>query len=271
MRTGTAMSKIKEIKPADGHNSHSGASQNCEHADPEKTLRELSGRLIQLQDAERRRIARDLHDCMGQIAFLLTVNLHQIGQSGNLSPAATKLLADSLSLVDSMSTQVRTISYLLHPPLLDEVGLVPALRSMVEGFSQRSGIKTVLKIDDKFGRLPGDVEISIYRIVQECLSNIHRHSGSCTAQVRVERNSEYIELEVQDQGKGIPADRKTTGSGVGLGGMRERATQLGGTLKIDSHTKGTTVMARLPLSNKTAANAPRTHLDGTSIGLTASK
>jgi signal transduction histidine kinase len=178
------------------------------------------------------------------------MNLDRLAQFGTLSPEQAGLLSESVALVQAMTVQVRTISYLLHPPLLDEVGLASALRSLVEGFSQRSGVETSLRIDENFSQLPSEVEISIYRIVQECLTNIHRHSGSPTARIRVEQLATEIEIEVQDDGKGM-SEKSAIDSGVGLLGMRERAKQLGGTLEIKSDGKGTTVVAHLPLSKAT--------------------
>jgi two-component system NarL family sensor kinase len=228
----------------------SGNSDQSEHKSTETKLRELSIRLIGVQDQERRRIARELHDCTGQTIALLKMNLDRLAQFGTLSPEQAGLLSESVALVQAMTVQVRTISYLLHPPLLDEVGLASALRSLVEGFSQRSGVETSLRIDENFSQLPSEVEISIYRIVQECLTNIHRHSGSPTARIRVEQLATEIEIEVQDKGKGM-SEKSAIDSGVGLLGMRERAKQLGGTLEIKSDGKGTTVVAHLPLSKAT--------------------
>jgi signal transduction histidine kinase len=218
----------------------------------ETTAQELSVRLIQVQDQERRRIARELHDCTGQTIALLKMNLDRLAELGKLSSEQTGFLSESLSLVQAMSVQLRTISYLLHPPLLDEIGLVSALRGLVEGFSQRSGIETSLHIDENFSELPSEVEISIYRIVQECLTNIHRHSGSPTARIRVEQLAAGIEIEVQDDGRGIPSEIIANGLGVGLFGIQERAKQLGGTVQIDSNANGTRVIARLPLSEGAA-------------------
>jgi len=224
----------------------------------ENTLRELTGRLINVQDQERRRIARDLHDSVGQMVALLKMNLDRIARS---TPEPSELIAESVALVDSLSTQLRTISYLLHPPLLDEIGLLPALRGLAEGFSERSGIETTLQIDDRFGRLAGELEISIYRIVQECLTNVHRHSGSPVAEILVERNAIEVLVEVRDKGLGMPNEKGRGMNGVGLNGMRERARQLGGTLEVKSNGKGTIVIVRLPLSKETAltmaANKPR--------------
>ena len=223
-------------------------SDRSEQKSTETKLRELSVRFIAVQDFERRRIARELHDCTGQTIALLKMNLDRLAELGKLSPEQTGFLSESVALVEAMSKQLRTISYLLHPPLLDEIGLVSALRGLVEGFSQRSGIETHLRIDENFSQLPGEVEISIYRIVQECLTNIHRHSGSPTARIRVEQHAAEIQIEIQDDGRGMP-EKIANRSGVGLFGMRERARQLGGTLEIKSNGKGTTVFARLPLSD----------------------
>jgi signal transduction histidine kinase len=227
-------------------------SDKSEEKSAEAKLRELSIRLIAVQDQERRRIARELHDCTGQTIAVLMMNLDRLAKLGQLSPEQAALVSESVALVEAMRIQVRTISYLLHPPMLDEVSLVSALRGLVEGFSDRSGIEARLQIDDDFSRLPSEMEISIYRIVQECLTNIHRHSGSPTARIRVERQATEIEIEVQDDGKGMPIEEKTNRAGVGLGGMRERARQLGGTLEIKSNGNGTTVIARLPFSNGSA-------------------
>jgi signal transduction histidine kinase len=223
-----------------------------EEKSTERKLRELSVRLIAVEDFERRRIARELHDCTGQTVALLKMNLDRLAQLGQLSPEQARLVSESVALVEAMRIQVRTISYLLHPPLLDEVGLASSLRILIEGFSERSGIEARLEIDDNFSRLSSEVEISIYRIVQECLTNIHRHSGSPTARIRLERHAAEIEIEVEDNGKGITDGKNTSGRGVGLGGMRERARQLGGTLEIKSDAKGTIVIARLPISNESA-------------------
>jgi len=227
-------------------------SEGSEQKSAETKLRELSVRLIAVQDFERRRIARELHDCTGQTVAVLKMNLDRLAELGQLSPEQTGLVSESIALVEAMSKQVRTISYLLHPPLLDEIGLVSALRGLVEGFSQRSGIEVSFRIDENFNQLTSEEEISIYRIVQECLTNIHRHSGSPTARMRVEKHAAEIQIEIQDDGRGMP-EKIANGSGVGLFGMRERARQLGGTLEIKSNGKGTTVFARLPFSSDHAA------------------
>ena len=214
-------------------------------------LRSLSNRLIQMQDDERRRIARELHDSAGQILVALKLNLAQLEPNAEQLDPRTSRLAECLQLIDQLTKELRTISHLLHPPLLDELGLISAVRWYVEGFADRSKIPVDLELSSDFGRLPRDLETTIFRIVQECLTNIHRHSGSTTAGIRITRDSEYIDLEVRDYGKGIPGARDSTGPimpGVGIQGMRERVRQLKGTLEIDSNTSGTIVLVRLPIS-----------------------
>ena len=221
-------------------------------------LSELTARLLQLQDDERRHIARDLHDSVGQTMALLGVNLSNVGADIERVANAMRVLKDSQELVRETTSNVRTISYLLHPPTLDENGLSSALPWFIEGFSQRSGIKVELNLSEDFGRLSRESEVAIFRVVQECLTNIHRHSGSPRAKIEISRTGAQIRVLVQDQGKGIPSDRlrelASGGTpGVGVRGMRERIRQLGGTLEIDSRGegKGTTVVTCLPYAPST--------------------
>lgn len=226
-------------------------------------VRDLTGHVLHLQDEERRRLARELHDGVGQSLAALSMNLSAIGTDlERLAKTASKV-GDSTALVSDMSKDIRTISYLLHPPLLDEVGLPPALRWYIEGFAERSKIAVDLALPDDFGRLPREAETAVFRIVQECLTNIHRHSGSPIANVRVVRSETEVQVEVRDQGKGMAKDKiseiaNSGAPGVGLRGMRERLNQLGGNLEIDSNGTGTTVVARLPVpasSSKTAVTS----------------
>ena len=218
-----------------------------------ESLRELSGRLQQLRDDERRHIARELHDSVGQLLAALTMNFESIiMRSRNLDPATAHAISDSRSMVEQISTEIRTISHLLHPPLLDAAGLASALRWYVDGFSERSKIKVDLHISEQIGRLSDEMEIAIFRMVQECLTNIHRHSGSASATIRLIRENGQLVVEVQDAGKGISPEkhrdlRAADRAGVGFRGMRERLRQLGGTLRIQSDQSGTSVIALLPL------------------------
>jgi len=230
----------------------------------EDALHTLSGQLLKTQDEERRRIARELHDSAGQILAALNMNLTPlVSENGGLPASAAKVIKESIVFVKELSNQLRTISYLLHPPLLDEVGLSSALRLFLEGFEERSKIKVELNIPDNFERLPQELETAIFRVVQECLTNIHRHSGSRVAGIRVTRDENEVKVEVRDQGKGIPSagngsHRKL---GVGIQGMRERIAQFGGRFEIRSDKKGTAVVATIPVPSsplQTATQRPST-------------
>jgi signal transduction histidine kinase len=210
---------------------------------------------LRLQDDERRRIARELHDSTAQNLAALSLNLSTVSEAGDgLPPLARQALTEALDLANQSTREMRTLSYLLHPPLLDEVGVSAALRWYADGFAQRSGIQVDLRIPPELGRLPSDLELTLFRIVQECLTNIHRHSGSSTARIQVAAENGGIVLEVRDQGRGVQPGNAgrlspTNGQlGVGIAGMHERVRQLGGTLRIDSSAQGTTVRATLPLS-----------------------
>ena len=219
-----------------------------------EVVRELSARLLQIQDEERRRIARELHDSVGQMLAAVGMNLAQVDREAKaLSPGARKALHDNADLLAHLSTEIRTISHLLHPPLLDEVGLQSALQWYIEGFSDRSKINVDLQLPDDFGRLPRNLEITLFRVVQECLTNIHRHSGSTTAAISVTRSDHEVRLEVRDEGKGIPTETQASLSsgklsGVGLRGMRERLRQMGGQLEVQSNPNGTLILATLPIA-----------------------
>jgi PAS domain S-box-containing protein len=221
----------------------------------EESLRLLSAQLLHLQDQERRRIARELHDSAGQILAALGMNLSLVGsENGNIAPRAAKAIQESVGLVQQLSRELRTISHLLHPPLLDEVGLASGLRSYLEGFTERSKIRVDLELPEDLGRLQRDSETAIFRIVQECLTNIHRHSESPVARIRIKRTDSEVSLEVEDRGKGIPPEKRQAmdsggTAGVGIRGMRERLRQLGGSLEINSNDTGTVVVARLPVAS----------------------
>jgi len=214
---------------------------------------EFASRLQHLQDEERKRIARDLHDSVGQLLAAIGMNINIVqAQSHKLDAKAAHAVSDNARLVEQVSSEIRTISHLLHPPLLDLAGLSSALRWYVDGFSERSRIRVHLEIPPDLGRLPSDMEITIFRIVQECLTNIHRHSESATATIRLRQEGERLIVQVEDRGKGIPAEKQqdleSGRGGVGFGGMRERVRQLGGTLEIQSQDSGTLVSATLKVA-----------------------
>ncbi len=217
----------------------------------QKQQMDFASRLQNLQDEERRRLARELHDSVGQTLAALSMNIGVIqAQSHQLDSVGARAVSENAQLVDQVSREIRTISHLLHPPLLDVAGLASALRWYADGFAERSNIKVDVEIASDFGRLPDELEIAIFRIVQECLTNIHRHSGSATAAIRVQQAGDTLIVKVQDSGKGIPLEKQhelieAGRGGVGFAGMRERLRQLGGTLEIQSDESGTTVSAIL--------------------------
>lgn len=222
-----------------------------------KELRELSGSLLRLQDEERRRLAREFHDSTAQKVVAIGINIAVAEQEADrLSDQARSALQECLHLVDETGREIRTISYVLHPPLLDEAGLASALRSLAGGFSKRSGIRVQLEVDERWERATADEELALFRVAQECLGNIQRHSGSPTARISLAASNEAISLEVEDHGKGIPREildgRKTGTLGVGISGMRERLRQLGGTLEIQSGSTGTLVRAVVPKKRSAA-------------------
>jgi two-component system NarL family sensor kinase len=211
-------------------------------------MRALSGRLMRAQDDERRRIARMLHETTAQDLAALKMLLARLNRTADrLDDGERSALTESMSLAEQAMTQIRTLSYLLHPPFLDETGLLPALRWYAAGFTERSGITVDLELPESFERLPLDTETALFRIVQESLINIHRHAGSETARIRLRRDAETLVLEIEDRGHGISKallkhiTSRRGGVGVGIAGMSERIEQLGGRLEITSSDHGTTV------------------------------
>lgn len=223
-------------------------------SDSEKSLRELSLHLLRTQDEERRRLGRELHDSLGQYLAAVKMRLDSISMNlGSREPVVREQLAECSQLTEDSIKEVRTISYLMYPPMLEEMGLKSAIPWYVDGFTQRSGIRTTLEMSSEFERLPRDAELAMFRVLQESLANVHRHSGSSEARIRLFVNNGMASLEIQDRGKGLPPGVLEHGShggigqfGVGLRGMSERLQHLGGRLEILSTGSGTTVVATVP-------------------------
>lgn len=221
----------------------------------QEEYRQLSSRLLTLQDEERRRLALDLHDSTAQRLAALTMNLDIVeGTREALDARARRALAESRSLAEQCSREVRTFAYLLHPPLLDERGLPSAVRWFVEGFTKRSGVRVTLNLHD-VGRLPGPTETALFRVIQESLTNIHRHASTTTALIVLMTTADAVVLDIEDQGRGlrdqVPHQNSTLMPetlGVGIQGMRERIRQLGGTFDVAFTNTGTTVRVRVPLN-----------------------
>lgn len=216
----------------------------------ERSLRQLSGRLLRLQDEERRRIARQLHDTTAQSLAALRMNLSTIKSSSD--HAVKEAVEESIALTDQSIAEIRTLSYLLHPPFIDEAGLLTSLRWYAGGFERRSGISVSLDAPEDLGRLSAAMQTAIFRIMQESLTNIQRHSGSAVAHIRVVKQPEEIRVEIEDQGRGMPehlrSERALASAGVGIAAMQERVRELGGRLEIHSHAEGTTIVVVLPLT-----------------------
>jgi PAS domain S-box-containing protein len=218
----------------------------------EASVRDLSQRLLRLQDEERRRVGRELHDSVGQLLVAAKMALGTVASEPDRRNRELRVRECDM-ILDQAIREVRTVSYLFYPPMLEESGLRTAVASYLEGFRQRSGIEIDFDHGQGFGRLPREMELVLFRVLQESLTNVHRHSGSSTAQVRLRMENQTAILEVQDQGKGAPAEALQFSNhsvrtlGVGLRGMNERLRQLGGKLEVVSSEKGTTVRATVPL------------------------
>jgi signal transduction histidine kinase len=216
------------------------------------TLRHLSAKLMRLQDEEHRRIARNLHDSLGQYLASIKMNLDTLSSSA--SPNQAEPLSEALELVERSITETRTLSFLLHPPLLDEVGFASAARWYTDEFAKRSGIEVKVDLPDGIDRLPELTEIALFRILQESLTNVHRHSGSSSVEIGLTVTENQVLLSVRDFGRGMPAglrqgsDQNGNHVGVGLSGMRERITDLGGSLNIESSSHGTAIIVAFPLA-----------------------
>jgi signal transduction histidine kinase len=227
----------------------------------EEQLRHLSVRLMTMQDEERRRIARELHDSAGQTLAAVKMALAALEFTDPGSALLSRQLVDVNSLVDDALREIRTTSYLLHPPLLDEVGIASAAQWFVEGFAQRSGIDVTCDIAQGLERPARDCELVLFRVLQESLTNVHRHSGASIASVRLWLDADHLKLEVEDNGSGISKERLTHlngtagDTGVGIAGMRARVHELGGCLDIASGSTGTSVMVRVPFAQRLLSNA----------------
>jgi PAS domain S-box-containing protein len=218
-----------------------------------EALRTLSRRLLQNQDEERRHLARELHDSAGQSLAALAMSVSAIAQAAKTnSPELAQEVVGAQDLVQQLSREIRTTSYLLHPPLLDEIGLRAAVEWYVHGLAERSGLDVSITMSENFERLSPDLELVIFRLVQECLTNIHRHSNSKTAAIRIEQQGSTVFVEVRDHGQGMSAEKlakiRLQGTGVGIRGMRERVRQFNGDMNIESDSSGTRIFATLPLS-----------------------
>ena len=230
----------------------------------EITLRQLSGRLLDIQEQERRHMARELHDSVGQHLTALKMTLDSMQSKMKTDPEqVARMLTECVNGARDCIKEVRTVSYLLYPPMLEEFGLKSAIPMFLEGFGQRSGIRTTLEISPALGRLPMEVEVAIFRVLQESLANIHRHSGSPTAHVRLDVNDGMATLQVKDEGKGMPPgklDDFRSGLpgllGVGLRGMNERMRQFGGHLEVASTAQGTIITATVPCADSQPLSAP---------------
>lgn len=232
-------------------------SRFFERLGADESQRALSVALLRAQDDERRRIARELHDSTGQYLSALALAIDAVRSHGDgLPPAATRKLEEATEIINRCSAELRTLSHLLHPPLLEELGLASAVNWYVSGFAERSGVRVDVDIPTQMARFESTAELTLFRTLQECLTNIHRHSGSKTASVKMEAGGGRLMLEVRDQGKGIEREvlRGAVGKkkrpGVGITGMRERMKDLGGTLEIESSSAGTLVRATIPVRER---------------------
>jgi signal transduction histidine kinase len=229
-----------------------------ERRQAEQVVRQLSGRLLKVQDDERRRIARELHDSLGQLLTSLKMNLDHLLAHPRRAEVQEEIMETCVQVAQQAIDETRTLSYLLHPPLLDEFGFASAAKWYIDGFVKRSKIDVKLEIARDFGRMPEEVELALFRVLQESLTNIHRHSGSSTAEIGVDKSAALVTLRVADHGKGMSAElldkfRRTRGGvGVGLAGMRERVDELGGKLEIRSERQSTVLTAAIPLPQESA-------------------
>lgn len=242
----------------------SAFSDITQRKEAEEALHQLSARLLRLQDEERRRLGRELHDSLAQSVMAVNLDLAQVTRSPvPLDKSARHALSEARKVLREMSREIRTLSYLLHPPVLDELGLASAVKEYAHGFSERSGIALEIDIQRDFPRMPQEAETAFFRIVQESLANIQKHSGSSTGGIRLWNGKGQVQLEIRDQGRGMAVKPGSNGRspkapclGVGILGMRERMAQLGGTLEVQSNASGTAVHATIPLTLEGSHGTP---------------
>jgi two-component system NarL family sensor kinase len=240
----------------------------------EESLRNLARKLLRTRDEEQRRIARALHDSINQYHAALGMSLDRLGRADCTPALRAALLAQSADLVDACISETRTMSHLLHPPLLDETGFASATEWFVNGFAQRSGIRVVLNLPSRLQRLPGSVEIALFRVLQEALTNVHRHARASVVNVDIERTRKYVALTVRDDGCGIRPKRlrqlreTPLGGGVGLASMRERVHELRGLFSIQSDERGTAVSVKIPVPSgrEESSSSPGPREKGRSAG-----
>jgi PAS domain S-box-containing protein len=241
----------------------------------EEGARRLGGRMLQLQDEERRRFARELHDGIGQ--YLSSLKMMLDGALGNELPSAQQkeVMTRCVSILEKCLAETRTVSHLLHPPLLDEAGLSSAVQWYTDGFSQRSGIQLEVALEPDLGRLPSEVEITLFRVLQESLTNIHRHSGASSARITIAAQDGQIRMQIIDSGRGIPDERLRQWRelraplGVGMAGMVERTRELGGTFDVISSSSGTSVTVAIPAPKLDPRTADPRHKDSATHGISA--
>lgn len=230
--------------------------RNREILDQANALHSLNNRLTSAQDEERRRLARELHDSAGQLLAAVSINLDTIlQQSSSVSSTMIRAAEESRDLVSQLSSEIRTMSYLLHPPLLDEAGLTAAIKVYLAGIENRSSLRVTLDVASDFVRFQHDLELLLFRVIQECLTNVHRHAACKTAKIFISLHGQEILVQVEDDGKGIPEEKlkaiRSHGSGLGMQGMQERVRQFGGRMEVHSSSKGTRVEFTVPFVPQT--------------------
>jgi len=255
----SAIRDITERKRADKQI----ADQTQQLHDANRELRHLSSRILAVRDEERRRLGRELHDSQGQYLAAIKMNLEMIETTeSSLSTPQRAALVEAVSLLERSMREIRVISHLLHPPLLDEIGLQAVIPWYLASFSERSGIQIDLEMPPDIAKLPDLVELAIFRVLQECLTNVHRHSGSKMAKVRLLRDDSNVTLEVADQGRGLQTENGSEQlAGVGITGMRERVRELGGQFDVKSGAQGTQVRAILPIGERSVSRETKFQSD----------